>query len=278
MIDRSFQVAGTNGVGVLLVHGLTGAPGEMKYLARKLNRAGFSIECPQLAGHGKDQDALLKTTWCDWLESLHAGLERLRANNDRLAVAGICVGGALGLLLARDHADVSAAAVYSMTFNYDGWNMRRWYRASAHILRPIANWPILRSLSFAEPYPFGLKDGRLRAAAADPQNSLIAGAIDRLPMGALYQMFELGRHLRRVGRGIRTPTLILHAREDDMSAPDNAYQLRDALGGPVDVRLLDDSYHMIHVDQERDLVASLTADFFVRGRLDLAGQSEAAYA
>lgn len=262
MIDRGFRVDGSNGVGVLLVHGLTGAPGEMKYLARKLHRAGFSVECPQLAGHGEDEATLLRTTWRDWLDSLHESVVRLRAKTDRIAVAGICVGGALGLLLGQEHRDISASAVYSMTFNYDGWNMRSWYGASAHLLRPIANWPLLRSLSFAETYPFGVKDERLRAAVSDPASNLIDGALERFPMGALYQMFELGRHIQRSGPSIQTPTLILHAREDDMSAPRNAYRLRDALGGPTAVRLLDDSYHMIHVDQERDLVASLTADFF----------------
>ena len=34
------------------------------------------------------------------------------------------------------------------------------------------------------------------------------------------------------------------------------------MGGPTSVQLLDDSYHMIHVDQERDRVAAMTAEFF----------------
>ena len=47
-----------------------------------------------------------------------------------------------------------------------------------------------------------------------------------------------------------------------MSHPRNAYRLETALGGPTRLHLLDDSYHMIHVDQERDRVAALTAAFF----------------
>ena len=78
----------------------------------------------------------------------------------------------------------------------------------------------------------------------------------------LYQMYRLGRHIERVGHEIKTPTLILHARDDDMSHPRNAWRLKRALGGPTSVQLLDDSYHMIHVDQERDRVAAMTAEFF----------------
>jgi carboxylesterase len=47
-----------------------------------------------------------------------------------------------------------------------------------------------------------------------------------------------------------------------MCHPRNAWRLAAALGGPAEVKLLEDSYHMIHVDQERDQVAELTAEFF----------------
>jgi carboxylesterase len=47
-----------------------------------------------------------------------------------------------------------------------------------------------------------------------------------------------------------------------MSHPRNALRLRARLAGEVELRLLDDCYHMIHVDRQRDLVADLTADFF----------------
>jgi carboxylesterase len=36
MKDYSFYREGTNGKGVLLVHGLTGAPAEMKFLCKRL--------------------------------------------------------------------------------------------------------------------------------------------------------------------------------------------------------------------------------------------------
>jgi carboxylesterase len=49
-----------------------------------------------------------------------------------------------------------------------------------------------------------------------------------------------------------------------MSHPRNAWRLRQALGGQTEVRLLEDSYHMVHVDKERALVADLTAAFFAQ--------------
>src|SRR6478735_3745211 len=48
--DQSYRVAGNN-VGVLLIHGLCGTPSEMRYVANCLARQGYTVLCPQLAGH-----------------------------------------------------------------------------------------------------------------------------------------------------------------------------------------------------------------------------------
>jgi carboxylesterase len=42
----------------------------------------------------------------------------------------------------------------------------------------------------------------------------------------------------------------------------NAYRLADALGGPSEVVVMEDSFHMIHADREHAKLAERTADFF----------------
>lgn len=261
-VDRSFRLTSDSRRGVLLIHGLTGAPDEMKFLAKRLNRQGFDVMVPQLAGHGADMEALLRSTWRDWLRSVIAAYDAYRPEIDEIFVAGICVGGALSLELAALRPDISAAAVYSMTFEYDGWNMEGWMKG-AYLIQAVANLPLIRRISFAEPYPYGLKDERLRERVAKAPESFIEGALDRLPFGALFQMYRLGRNLERIADRVKTPCLILHAREDDMSHPRNAFRLKRALGERAEVRLLEDSYHMIHVDRQRALVAEQTATFFL---------------
>jgi carboxylesterase len=261
MSVQPLRLAGCSGHGVMLIHGLTGAPAEMKPLAKRLARRGFEVHTPLLRGHGADEATLLHTTWRDWLDGLVEAYDQFATEVDTVSVAGICVGGALGLLLAAERPSIHSAAVYSMTFEYDGWNMPR-FAVAAPVIQLVANLPGVRQLAWAETHPFGLKDERLRGLAERAPGGLIEGAIDRLPLGALYQMYRMGRRLERIGKAIETPTLILHARDDDMSHPRNAYRLEKALGGPTRLQLLDDSYHMIHIDQERDRVAALTAAFF----------------
>ncbi|MCI3135164.1 alpha/beta hydrolase [Phenylobacterium aquaticum] len=260
--DFRFRLDAKSGKAVLLIHGLTGAPGEMKFLARRLHKRGLSVAAPLLAGHGLDEAHLLRTDWRDWRDSLLKPLEELRADHDEVYVAGICVGGALGLALAAEAPSIKAAAVYSMTYRYDGWNMRHWYSPLAPFIEPFAGLPLIRRLSFEEPYPFGLKDERLRDGMTATQGAVIPGALDRLPLGAMAEMYRLTRHLDEIGSQIRLPTLLIHARDDDMAHPRNSERLQKALGGPTELHLLEDCYHMVHVDLQRDLVADLTADFF----------------
>jgi carboxylesterase len=257
-----FALRGELGKAVLLIHGMTGAPGEMKFLAKRLHRRGLSVAAPLLAGHGVDEAHLLRTGWRDWLGSVREAYARLKADHDQVYVAGICVGGALGLALAAEDPSVAGAAVYSMTYRYDGWNMKRWYSAIAPVAEPFAGLPGIRRISFAEPYPFGLKDERLRDGMAAAPGAVIPGALDHFPLGAMAEMHRLSRHIDRAAPRIRQPTLILHAQEDDMADPRNALRLKAALGGRAELHLLDDCYHMIHVDRQRDLVGDLTADFF----------------
>ena len=70
--------------------------------------------------------------------------------------------------------------------------------------------------------------------------------------------------MERLLPDIRTPTLLVHARDDDLSSPANALFIKDRIGGPCEIQWLTDSYHMVHVDQEHRLAAEHTRKFFDR--------------
>src|SRR5206468_3671042 len=75
LTDRGFTLAGGN-KGVLLIHGLTGAPAEVRFLAKRLNRQGFTVHAPNLVGHASE-DELLSTPWRDWYAGVRAAYLRL---------------------------------------------------------------------------------------------------------------------------------------------------------------------------------------------------------
>ncbi len=257
---------GTNGKAVVLVHGLTGAPGEMKLVAKQLNRAGYTIYAPLLAGHGVDKATLLATRWQDWLESVVRAAEKVRTEADAVFTAGICVGGKLGMLAAQQKPDIiRATAIYSPLFHYDGWNVPFYYPILSRHIGWLRYVPFLDRLNFAETDAIGIKDERLRKLMA----SLSAeGVMDDFPGRSLVEMHRLGSALKKQLPYLSAPTLILHAKEDDLSSPRNAELMDKHLGAPHRLEWIEDSYHMIHVDKQHKHVAALTADFFNETRVE----------
>lgn len=251
---------------ILLIHGLTGTPTELKIVAKGLSKAGFSVYGVQLAGHCGNEADLLATGWQDWLESALAAFDRIRSRHETVFVGGLSMGALLSLLVASHRPGrVSGCILYSPTMFYDGWSIPRISVAlHAAILLGFG-----RFLRFRENFPYGVKDDRLRAriqAAMEAGQSEEAGLL-HMPGRSLGQLLRLIRDLKRRLPAIRTPALVLHAREDDVTSIRNAAYIAAHIGGAVEKILLDDSYHLITLDRERDLVIDHTIGFLRRTEL-----------
>lgn len=86
---------------VLALHGYTGRPGDLKYLAEHLASAGIAVSVPRLPGAGTDLADLSRTTRRDWKRrSLDAWLD-LRSRYEVISIIGYSMGGLLALDLAR---------------------------------------------------------------------------------------------------------------------------------------------------------------------------------
>jgi carboxylesterase len=247
---------------VLLIHGLTGTPAEMRRVARGLAADGFSVHCVQLAGHCGSEADLTATGWTDWLDSALEAYDRLRGEYDRVYVGGLSMGGLLALHIAARRPDVAGCLVYSATMFYDGWSIPR----LAFLLHIGIGLGLGRFVRFRENFPYGVKDERLRrhlAAAMEAGDSAGAGLL-HMPGVSLGQLLKLIRDLKRRLPAIRTPTLVLHAREDDITSIKNAAYIAAHHGGRVEKILLDDCYHMITLDQHFDRVIAYSAEFMHR--------------
>ena len=106
-IRRSSHDAGDGPNGVLLVHGFTSTPQSMRPWAEHLEAAGFAVSLPRLPGHGTHWKELNQTAWTDWYAHADAAFAVLRARCDRVFIAGLSMGGALGLRLASSAAMTS---------------------------------------------------------------------------------------------------------------------------------------------------------------------------
>ena len=261
-VDYGFHYPGGPNA-VLLIHGLTGAPAELKLVGKGLARAGFTVYSVQLAGHCGTEADLLATNWHDWLNSALAAFDHIRSRHDVVFVGGLSMGALLSLLVASHRpGQVSGCVLYSPTMFYDGWSIPR----VSVLLHAAILLGLGRFLRFRENFPYGVKDDRLRSrilAAMEAGQSEEAGLL-YMPGRSLADLLRLIRDLKQRLPNIRTPALVLHAREDDVTSLRNASYIAAHIGGRVEKILLDDSYHLITLDRERDLVIEHTIAFLHR--------------
>ena len=243
---------------VLLLHGLAASPLEMRYVARALHRDGFSVHVPHLHGYGYGAAATDSREW----HALACGIfDKLQRQYRSVSVGGLCIGAVLALSLAAEKGrDVAALSLLSTTLAYDGWSVP-WYR----FLLPLGYYTPLRHLyAYREREPYGLKNEALRKriARAAQQAALTEAGASSLPMNHIYQAMRLIGRVKRNLRSVQAPALVVHAIDDDTASTKSADFVIDHIGSQV-VRtiFLGDSYHMITMDNEREVVARETSDF-----------------
>jgi carboxylesterase len=248
----------------LLIHGLSGNPLEMQYLAKRLRQAGIATFVPHFKGYGfgERSDPFATGTWRQWRAQVLEHFDELARNYQSVSVSGLCIGAVLALDLATERpGKMAALSLLATTLAYDGWSIP-WYQ----FLAPLAYYTPLRyRYSYRERHPYGVKNELLRkwiAREMAEKTTSIAGA-SSLPMTAIYQARQLIRHVRRVIPAVNAPALVIHAKEDDVASLKSAEFVLENIGSDdVDFVLLRDSYHIVTLDNEKELVADETIRFF----------------
>ncbi|HEY7548871.1 MAG TPA: alpha/beta fold hydrolase [Hyphomicrobiaceae bacterium] len=260
--DQSIRLAG-DGLGFLLIHGLGGTPMELRYVAHGLAGAGHTVHVPQLAGHCGTVDELKATAWTDWYASVEREHDRLRGRCNGVVVGGLSVGAVLALRLAVARPDtVSGLALYAPSLWLDGWGVP-WHATLFRLVTAkwFADW-----FPFAERHPWGIKDERLRTLverAIRSGDSSRAG-VAALPGSLMLELRWLVQKVRSEIAEVRQPALIVHPRQDDRASLRNLHYLQSGLGGLTETVVLDDSYHIVTLDRQRQLVVARTLEFAAR--------------
>lgn len=259
---------GTNArTGVLLIHGLTGTPAEMRLLGKGLNKQGFTVYGVQLAGHCGSMEDLVNTRWTDWLTSVESGLQRFSALVDHVVVGGLSMGALLSLAVAERHPDkVAGVCALSTTFRYDGWSIPA-YTKLAFLLPLFRLLGIGRNSVFMEAPPYGIKDEALRARVVEQMHSgdSSAAGLPGNPWWSVIELRALSANVLTRLPELRSPCLVIHAKEDDISSVSNAHDIaRCASNAYVELVLLDNSYHMITIDRDRRIVIAKMNEFVAR--------------
>lgn len=260
--DHSFFLPG-NRTGILLIHGLTGTPNEMRGMARTLNQAGYSVYGVQLAGHCSNIEDLVQTRWEDWFSSVYQAAVILKQHVDEFFVAGLSMGALLALQYASQYP-VAGVISYSPTFRYDGWSIPRWSKLIGPVLLPpIYHLNLFSHRTFDEAEPYGIKNESLRARivySMQHGESAEAG-LPGNPWHSLYQLQRLSRQVKKNLPKITAPSLSIHAYNDDVAGRQNSQIIYNRVKGQKKIVWLHNSYHMITIDNDRKQVINESIEF-----------------
>jgi carboxylesterase len=237
----SFLLPGDD-VGVLLLHGITGSPTELRHIGAHLHGLGRTVYAPLLAGHGTHHHDLALTTWRDWLVSAQQGLAHLRTHSRRIVVVGQSMGGLLALHMGAH--DVKLAGVVGL--------------APALIANPLlraASWvsPVLRHVDKRE---------EQRNDLVDKSGMRDVWSYSHLPTAVAPQLLELQGVVRTSLPSLRVPLLVVQGARDRTVLPRSGQRVIDLAGSlHKELVMLPNSGHIIGVDAQKQDAAEAIARF-----------------
>lgn len=239
-VTDSFFLQGKYKIAILLIHGFTGSPAELRLLGGYLNDHGFTVYAPLLSGHGLTPEEMAKTNKDDWWKSVVEAYNLLlsKGYTDIIAV-GLSMGGTLSLKLAMNKplaAVVSMAAPIRVHNRFIGFS--RW-------------------LKYVKAFQVKKKK--------DESIEQFLVSYDRTPVICAESLDRLIKEVRDSLDKVAIPILIMQGKKDETVRYESAEYIYNHVGSTTkELKWYEKSTHIMTLDQERDKVF---ADIlkFIRG-------------
>ena len=229
--------------GVLLIHGYTATPAEMRPLGEYLAERGCSVLGPRLPGHGTTPEDLSRVYWRDWVAHVLGAYEELRSRCGRVFVCGESLGGLLALHLAETHPDLAGVIALAPALRVTS--------------RLIYLAPLLRFLVRSVPK-------RRSGGSESVVDARWQGYTVDVPAAAA-QLLALQRRVVRRAESVRQPLLILQGKFDKTVDQGSVQAFYDKAASQDKTLIwLEHSGHCVAIDQEYEMVAQHVAGFVER--------------
>jgi carboxylesterase len=231
---------------VLLIHGFTGTPYEMRYLGEQLASRGYRVKGVRLTGHGLDPLAFEKATADDWVRDCREAFDSLSGAR-RVFVAGLSMGALLAVLLAVERPErVSGIALLAPAYRFHNTiKLFLWLCRPAWVRRLVRFVP---------------KGG---TAVFDAEERRKTPNLGRVPTLSGVQFAEIIARSEAALPRVHVPALVVYSALDPTVAPRAARLVEQRIGSrPVRTLRLTRSFHLITIDRERDRVVAEVDSFF----------------
>ncbi len=230
-----------NSTGVLLIHGFTGSPASMTPWAKAMAQHGWTIRVPRLPGHGSRWQDMNLTTWEDWYSEVERNFQILKASCDHVFVCGLSMGGSLTLRLAEQHgSEISGIVLVNAAVHSE--------RPDRHLLPAISR--VLKS------FP-GISND-IKKPGQDEV------AYEKIPLKAAHSLSKLWKIVKSDIARVDQPILLFRSEDDHVVEASNAeWILAHVSSTSTREVILHDSYHVATLDNDADIIESMSADFII---------------
>jgi carboxylesterase len=230
-------------VGILLTHGFTGTPKEMRWMGEYLNNKGFTVLGIRLFGHATQPDDMLRARWWDWVANVEDGLNMLKSFTTYQCMAGLSMGGAL-TLIAASYASIKCAVAIS----------------TPCCLPPDPRLMFLKILPLFYPkVPKGESDFHNNIAKRDHIE------YPYFPTRALQELRTLIKEMVQGLSKVTIPVLLIQSRNDHTIPPQSMDVIFEQLGTKKKEKLwVEDSGHVVVREPDREIAFKATYQFVSR--------------
>lgn len=220
---------------ILLLHSFTGTVRDVKLLATKLNKAGFTCYVPSYQGHGLLLDELMNYDIEDWWQDALEGYQFLKDKGYKsISVCGISLGGILSLKLA-EYKPVDAISIMSTPYRKSDAGLSGRLKHYGQRMGQLV----------------GLEQTKLAHQIENIE--YYAPGLDKFQVTVEDVMSNLGK--------INVPISIKYGKEDDASYETSARYIYDRIPHErKEVQGYESSKHLMtygegHIEVEQDIIA-----------------------
>ncbi len=231
-----------NKVGVLLIHGWSSTPQELRNTADYLNNLGYPVYAPLLRGHGTEPRDLIGLKWEDWLEDVCQAYDYFSKHVDEIVVGGMSAGAILALHLSLKR---KVKAVITM-------GVPLIFRRNFFIKLLLRLFGKRTNYIMTKPY-FSESD---RAISKRKVHYF------QFPLKSLYEVIRAISATTKILSQITVPILIMHSDPDKRIPSQSSRILYDKIRSkPKKLFFIKDSYHVFTVDKHADKAHRIIGEF-----------------
>lgn len=244
---------GSERAGVLLLHGFSAAPAEVRWLGEHLAEEGFTAYAPRLPGHGADYRDISRMRWRDWVLAAMDGYHLLAQQCEKVVIAGHSMGGLITLLIAAEAKQTAAQTAGVCVMAAPVFFSRR-----TDLFTRFAK-PALRYSDQTDRSAFVGKLKEEQARRGEPAVGRVR--YNRWSTGGVHQVIELAKAADAHLHQIQLPLLLIYAQNDQTAPPANGEHIARVATFSTELRILDKGGHILTQDQGKTQVFDWVSGF-----------------